>query len=84
MPNADEIVEIASEAAEDAVFDAYDRSAVPDLDVTVQFVGQELTVDVYLDAGADSPEEREREEEIVNRAMRAAEAAVDEVVEDSD
>lgn len=80
MVEDEEVVETAAEAAEGAVFAQYDRSAVSDFDVTATFEDGALTLDIYLDTGADSPEEREREEAVVEEAITAARDAVDQLL----
>lgn len=77
MPDEAEIVEAASEAAERTVFATCDRSAVTDLDVTVKYVDDELSVDVYLDAADETIDE----EALVEEAATAAGEAVDDLVD---
>ena len=75
-PTDAEVVETAAAAAEGAVFDHYRKSEVIDLDVTVSFEDGQLSVDVYLNPadGTDpSPDE------VVDAAVDAAEAAVDDL-----
>jgi hypothetical protein len=74
MPTDEEVVQVASEAAEGVVFSRYKRSAVADLDVTVGFEDGILDVDVYLNA----PPEPDPEE-VTEEAVLAAESAVDEL-----
>ena len=81
MPTDEEVVEVAATAAEEAVFEFYDRSAVSDFDVTVHFVEGELTVDVYIDANARTHEAQDREERAVEEAISAAREAVDALFE---
>ncbi len=84
VPADRDVVEAAAEAAEDAVFEAYRPSEIADLDVTIDFTDGELTVDVYLDADADTPEERQREETVAQRATEAAARRVDELFESAE
>lgn len=81
MPSEEDIVEKAAEAAEERIFETYRQSDVSDVDVTVQFIDRELTVDVYLDANAQTPDEQEREQATVEAAIDAAERTVDRLVE---
>jgi hypothetical protein len=76
-PNDEQVVRTAAEAAEGLVFSRYSRSEVDDLDVTVSFEEGVLEVDVYLNV------ESEEAEEVAQDAVRAAEAAVDELFEES-
>ena len=75
-----DVVETASEAAEDEVFEHYARSDVTDFDVTVTFEDGILEVDVYLDA----PEDVADPDAVAEGAVRAAETAVDELLADVD
>lgn len=77
-PSDETVVQTAAEAAEGLVFSRYSRSKVDDLDVTVSFEEGLLEVDVYLDV------ESEEAEEVAQDAVRAAEAAVDELFEESE
>jgi hypothetical protein len=77
-PSDEAVVEAASDAAEGVVLSRYKQSAVTDLDVTVRFEEGVLEVDVYLNA----PEEPDPED-VVQEAIEAAEAAVDELFEDA-
>ncbi|MEF8877444.1 MAG: DUF3194 domain-containing protein [Haloarculaceae archaeon] len=74
-PTDREVVEAASEAAEGLVLSRYKQSEVEDLDVTVSFEDGVLEVDVYLNA----PDETADPEQVAQDAVRAAEAAVDEL-----
>jgi hypothetical protein len=74
-PTDDAVVQAASDAAEGLVLSRYRQSEIDDLDVTVRFEDGVLEVDVYLNA----PEETEDPERVVEDAVRAAEAAVDEL-----
>ena len=77
MPTDAEVAEAAAEAAESTVFSHYDRSTVDDIDISAQFIDGTLTVDVYVDTGAVSPDERATEETVVEEAVSAARAAAD-------
>ena len=74
-PTDDEVVEAASDAAEGQVLSRYRQSEIDDLDVTVRFEDGVLEVDVYLNA----PDDTEDPEQVAEDAVRAAEAAVDEL-----
>jgi hypothetical protein len=74
-PTDDEVVEAASDAAEGLVLSRYRQSEIDDLDVTVRFEDGVLEVDVYLNA----PDDTEDPEQVAEDAVRAAEAAVDEL-----
>jgi hypothetical protein len=76
-PTDEEVVEAAADAAEGLVFSRYKKSAVTDLDVTVSFEDGTLEVDVYLNA----PKRGHDPEQVAEDAVRAAEAAVDELFE---
>mgnify|MGYP000241765758 FL=1 len=77
-PSDEAVVEAASDAAEGVVLSRYKQSAVTDLDVTVRFEEGVLEVDVYLNAPEDPDPE-----DVVQEAIEAAEAAVDELFEDA-
>lgn len=77
-PSDESVVQTAAEAAEGFVFSRYSRSEVDDLDVTVTFEEGLLEVDVYLNV------ESEEAERVAEDAVRAAEAAVDELFEESE
>jgi len=78
-PTAREVVDVASEAAEDVVFSRYRRSDVRDVDVSVGFEDGLLEVDVYLNVpDADDAEHVDDEaERVAEDASRAAVDAVD-------
>ena len=78
-PTDDEVVEAASDAAEGLVLSRYRQSEIDDLDVTVRFEDGVLEVDVYLNA----PDDTEDPEQVAEDAVRAAEAAVDELFEEA-
>lgn len=82
MPSNDDIVATAATAAEEVITRRYHPSAVDDLDITVSFADETLSVDVYIDVGAETPDAEEREQDAVNEAVRAAGAAVDRLFED--
>lgn len=77
-PTDEEVVRTAAAAAEGVVFSRYKQSTVTDLDVTVTFEEGVLDVDVYVNAPSDPDPETVAEE-----AVRAAEAAVDDLFEAS-
>lgn len=77
-PSDETVVETAAEAAEGAVFAHYRKSAVTDLDVTVSFEDGRLAVDVYLNPGDDADGDVDPEA-VVDDAVAAAEAAVDDL-----
>ncbi|NHN57713.1 MULTISPECIES: DUF3194 domain-containing protein [Halorussus] len=82
MPSDDEIVRTAAEAAEGLIFSRLKKSAVTDVDVTVEFEDGILDVDVYLNA-PDAP----NEEQIAEDAALTARSAVDDLfaeAEDAD
>lgn len=79
MPEDEEVVSTAATAAEEVILSRYGASDVNDLDVTVSFTDGELLVDIYLDAGADTPAEQEREQQVVDDAVLAAQEAADEL-----
>jgi hypothetical protein len=74
-PTDEAVVQAAAEAAEGVVFDHYRQSEVTDLDVTVSFEDGVLDVDVYLNAPEDGPDA----DAVVEEAVAAATAAVDEL-----
>lgn len=75
-PTDEEVVRVASEAAEGVVLDRYKQSQLRDVDVTVRFEQGVLEVDVYVNPpdGADEPADS-----VANDAARAAQDAVDEL-----
>lgn len=77
-PTDDEVVQAASDAAEGLVFSRYKKSEVTDLDVTVSFVDGVLEVDVYLNA----PKRGHDPERVADDAVKAAEAAVDDLFDE--
>ena len=72
MPDDEEVVHAAVDAAEDVIFSRYGRSEVRDLDVAVAFEDGELSVDVYLNVPDDDAVER-----VADDAALAAVDAVD-------
>lgn len=84
QPSDDEVVEAAVDAAENTVFSRYSRSAVRDLDVTVRFDDGVLDVDVYLNVGSETDDEREEERVVAEDAAQAAGTAVDQLFEAAD
>jgi hypothetical protein len=87
-PTDEEVVQAAAEAAEGVVLDRYKQSELTDLDVTVTFEDGVLDVDVYLnppdaesgEPGRDVPDP----DEVVDEAVQAATAAVDELFDVAD
>ena len=79
-PTDQEVVDTASDAAEGLVLSRYKQSDVTDLDVTARFEDGTLEVDVYLNA----PKVDHDPEQVAEDAVRAAEAAVDELFERRD
>jgi hypothetical protein len=77
-PTDEAVVEAASDAAEGLILSRYKQSEVTDMDVTVRFESGTLDVDVYLNA-PDEPDP----EAVVEEAIEAAEAAVDDLFEDA-
>ncbi len=75
MVSDETVVQTASEAAEDLIFERIKQSDVKDFDVTVTFEEGVLEVDVYLNA----PNASRDEEKVANDAALAARAAVDEL-----
>ena len=75
-PTDEAVVEAASDAAEGIILSRYKQSEVTDLDVTVRFEDGVLEVDVYLNA-PDDPDP----DAVVEEAIEAAEAAVDDLFE---
>jgi hypothetical protein len=73
-PTEEAVVEAASDAAEGVILSRYKQSDVTDMDVTVQFESGTLDIDIYLNA-PDEPDP----EAVVQEAIDAAEAAVDEL-----
>lgn len=74
-PTDEEVVRVASEAAEGVVLDSYRQSALVDMDVTVTFEDGVLDVDVYV----NPPEEGPDADAVVERAVAAATDAVDDL-----
>jgi Protein of unknown function (DUF3194). len=75
-PSDAAVVQTAAEAAEGVVFGHYRKSGVDDLDVTVSFEGETLSVDVYLNPGDGTEPDPDA---VVDEAVAAAEAAVDDL-----
>ena len=73
------VIDTASDAAEGVVLSEYRQSEIRDMDVTVRFSDGELEVDVYLNA----PESASDGQAVVEAALEAAEAAVDELFAES-
>ena len=76
-PTDAEVAQTAAEAAEGIVFAHYRKSAVDDLDVTVSFEADRLSVDVYLNPGDGTDPDPDTADE---EAVAAAEAAVDDLL----
>ncbi len=77
-PTDEAVVETASDAAEGVILSRYRQSEIRDFDVTVRFEDGRLEVDVYLnvpDASGSDPDP----DAVVQEAIDAAEAAVDEL-----
>lgn len=74
-PSDEEVVQTASDAAEDVIFSRYRQSDVRDYDVTVVFEDGVLEVDVYLNA----PDEEADPERVADDAALAARHAVDDL-----
>jgi hypothetical protein len=79
-PSDEAVVQAASDAAEGLVLSRYRQSEITDLDVTVRFEDGILEVDVYLNVPDDVDADPEQ---VVEEAVRAAEAAVDELFAES-
>ncbi|ERG89977.1 MAG: hypothetical protein J07HX5_02150 [halophilic archaeon J07HX5] len=71
------VVDAAAAAAEQIIFSRYDRSAVRDLDITVQYRNKQLEVDVYLDVADDN----NNAEQVADDAALAARGAADSLLE---
>ena len=78
-PTDDEVVQTASEAAENVIFSRFKQSEVRDFDVTVTFEDGVLDVDVYLNV----PDARGHEEKVAEDAALAARSAVDDLFADA-
>ena len=74
-PTADEVVDVASSAAEDVVLARVSKSDLDDVDVTVTFEDGVLDVDVYVRAADD----RTDEDQVAEDAALAAQSAVDDL-----
>lgn len=74
-PNADEVVDVASTAAENVVLSRFSKSDLDDYDVTVTFDDGTLEVDVYVRA----EDERAEEDQVAEDAALAAQSAVDDL-----
>lgn len=74
-PSDDEVVEVASNAAENVVFSRFSTSDLEDVDVTVTFDDGMLEVDVYVRARDDHADE----DQIAEDAALAAQSAVDDL-----
>lgn len=81
MVSEETVVEAAAEAAEDVIFETYDRSSVRDIDITVRFEDRELSVDVLVNTNAETREAVEREARVVEDAIQAATVAVDDLLD---
>lgn len=77
-PTDEDVVEVASSAAEGIILDRYSTSALRDFDVTIRFESGTLDIDIYINPPADSDHDPE---EVIEEAITAAEAAVDELFE---
>lgn len=77
-PSDEAVVETAAEAAEGLVLSRLQNSSVADLDITVSFEDGVLDLDVYLNTTDDAEADAD---EVVEEAIDAAEAAVDDLFE---
>lgn len=77
-PSDETVVDTAAEAAEGLVLSRLQNSSVTDLDITVSFEDGVLNLDVYLNATDDADADPEA---VVDEAIEAAEAAVDDLFE---
>ncbi len=68
------VVEAAASAAEKVIFSRYNRSEIDDIDITVSFADEQLSVDIYLDAPGNV-------DRVVEDAMLAARSAADDILE---
>lgn len=75
MVSDEAVVQTASEAAENLIFDRIKQTDVKDFDVTVTFEEGILDVDVYVNA----PNASRDEEKVANDAALAARTAVDDL-----
>jgi hypothetical protein len=80
-PTDADVVEAAAAAAEGVVFERYRKSDVRDLDVTVTFENDRLSVDVYLNPADGTDHDPDA---VVGEAVAAAEAAVDDLFADDE
>lgn len=76
MPADEAVVSTAVAAAESVIFSRYDTSDIRDLDVTVRFQNDQLSVDIYLNV-PDAPDEQR----VADDAALAAREAVDDLLE---
>ncbi|AWB26979.1 DUF3194 domain-containing protein [Halococcoides cellulosivorans] len=67
-------VTAAADAAHEVVFSRYDRTDVDDVDVTVSFEDDELTVEVILEAPGDA-------DRVADDAALAARSAADDLLD---
>lgn len=74
-PAADEVVDVASTAAEDVVLSRFSKSDLDDYDVTVTFEDGMLEVDVYVRAAKEGADE----DQVAEDAALAAQSAVDDL-----
>lgn len=93
MPTDEEVVQVASNAAEGVIFSRYKQSHVKDVDVSVSFEDGILDIDVYLnvpddvtsksDPGSESESESNSDstdpDQVTEDAALAAQSAVDEL-----
>lgn len=79
-PTDREVVETASEAAEDVVRTHYSQTDLKDLDITVTFEDGLLDVDVYVNPVADAEPDAES---VADEAALAAQDAVDDLFADA-
>ena len=76
-PSDETVVQTASDAAEDVIFETYKQSTITDYDVTVVFEDGTLEVDVYLNVPADAADRSP--DAVADDAALAARAAVDDL-----
>jgi hypothetical protein len=74
-PTDEEVVEVASDAAEDVLLSRLSKRDLDDVDVSVTFDDGVLDVDVYVHA----PDARADEDRVAEDAALAAQSAVDDL-----
>ena len=73
MTDETALVEAGAKAAEEHILSAFRSSDIADLDITIQFIDDELEIDIYLDTNSDG----EDVDQVVEDATLAAVAAID-------